>query len=296
MKHRTIREEGEQVGGFLGPVGGLRELKCASTLEAGAANESVASIVADLDGGEHVQLRVRRPSRVWQVGVGSARPEDMVALHQLERVQRGRSLFAYYPEDSQVENMLDPEASLMDVRRWTDVTQGGARVLPGSGLPGPRFEESAATPMDGTWAHLSNIPVPLERTITASIYLTPYVGMAAHFWVDELRMDGSTLRVYKASTPVATGANADETTLRRIAHTFTTSPETVAITFGVSRAATVVAPALTLTDTPLPWMVGAGCVSAVLMAPMSKNVQLAIPGVPWGSRSAHTWTVREIAI
>ena len=284
------------MGGLLGPVGGLRELKCASSLEVEATDSSVASIVADLDGGEHVQLRVRRPSRVWQVGVGTARPEDMAALHQLERVQRGRSLFAYYPEDAQVENMLDPDASLMDVRRWTNVTQGGARVLPGSGLPGPRFEESAATSPDGTWAHLSNIPVPLERTITASIYLTPYVGMAAHFWVDELRMDGSTLRVYKASTPVATGANADETTLRRIAHTFTTSPETVAITYGVSRAATVVAPALTLTDAPLPWMVGAGCVSAVLMAPMSKNVQLAIPGVPWGSRSAHTWTVREIAI
>lgn len=284
------------MGGLLGPVGGLRELKCASSLEVEATDSSVASIVADLDGGEHVQLRVRRPSRVWQVGVGTARPEDMAALHQLERVQRGRSLFAYYPEDSQVENMLDPDASLMDVRRWTDVIPGGARVLPDDGLPGPRFEESVATSPDGTWAHLSNIPVPLERTITASIYLTPYVGMAAHFWVDELCMDGSTLRVYKASTPVATGANADETTLRRISHSFTTSPETVAITFGVSRAATVVAPALTLTDAPLPWMVGAGCVSAVLMAPMSKNVQLAIPGVPWGSRSAHTWTVREIAI
>ena len=284
------------MGGLLGPVGGLLELKCASSLEVEAADSSVASIVADLDGGEHVQLRVRRPSRVWQVGVGTARPEDMAALHQLERVQRGRSLFAYYPEDSQVENMLDPDASLMDVRRWTDVIPGGARVLPDDGLPGPRFEESVATSPDGTWAHLSNIPVPLERTITASIYLTPYVGMAAHFWVDELRMDGSTLRVYKASTPVATGANADETTLRRISHTFTTSPETVAITYGVSRAATVVAPALTLTDAPLPWMVGAGCVSAVLMAPMSKNVQLAIPGVSWGSRSAHTWTVREIAI
>ena len=248
------------MGGLLGPVGGLRELKCASSLEVEATDSSVASIVADLDGGEHVQLRARRPSRVWQVGVGTARPEDMAALHQLERVQRGRSLFAYYPEDAQVENMLDPDASLMDVRRWTDVIPGGARVLPDDGLPGPRFEESAATSPDGTWAHLSNIPVPLERTITASIYLTPYVGMAAHFWVDELRMDGSTLRVYKASTPVATGANADETTLRRIAHTFTTSPETVAITYGVSRAATVVAPALTLTDAPLPWMVGAGCV------------------------------------
>lgn len=284
------------MGGLLGPVGGLRELKCASSLEVEATDSSVASIVADLDGGEHVQLRVRRPSRVWQVGVGTARPEDMAALHQLERVQRGRSLFAYYPEDSQVENMLDPDASLMDVRRWTDVIPGGARVLPGDGLPGPRFEESVATSPDGTWAHLSNIPVPHERTITASVHLTPYMGAAAHFWVDELRMDGSTLLVHKASTPVATGANADETTLRRISHTFTTSPETVAITYGVSRAATVVAPALTLTDAPLPWMVGAGCVSAVLMAPMSKNVQLAIPGVPWGSRSAHTWTVREIAI
>ena len=284
------------MGGLLGPVGGLRELKCASSLEVEATDSSVASIVADLDGGEHVQLRVRRPSRVWQVGVGTAHPEDMAALHQLERVQRGRSLFAYYPEDSQVENMLDPDASLMDVRRWTDVIPGGARVLPDDGLPGPRFEESVATSPDGTWAHLSNIPVPHERTITASVHLTPYMGAAAHFWVDELRMDGSTLRVHKASTPVATGANADETTLRRIAHTFTTSPETVAITYGVSRAATVVAPALTLTDAPLPWMVGAGCVSAVLMAPMSKNVQLAIPGVSWGSRSGHAWTIREIAI
>lgn len=275
------------MGGLLGQVGGLEELVCASEVQVGPVTDSVLSIRTALDGTEYVQLRASRPPRQWQVSVSTATPGQARDLYQLEALARtNRMAFVYYPEDSQVENMLDPESSLMSRRRWTNVMPGGARVPLDDLLPGQRFLASASTRPDGTWAHLSNIPVPRDRTVTCSVRLVPYQGQTAYFHVDELRMDGSTLRVHEAST---------DGVLHRLVHTFQTSHETVALTFGVSRAAGVAHPCLTLTDAPAAeWAVGAGCMSAVLMAPPTKTVQLAIPNLSWGSRSAHAWTIREI--
>ena len=171
-------------------------------------------------------------------------------LDQLETwVAHQREPLVWYPADALGTNMLDPGASQMDVGWWTNVEQGGARLLPGDGLPGPRFLSSASTSPSGKWAHLSNIPVPHNTTLTASVYLSAYEGQTAYFWLDELGVDGATVRVHKATTPGV---------LQRLSHTITTTPETVALTFGVARAVTVAAPSLTLTDHVRPGGSGAG--------------------------------------
>lgn len=274
------------MGGLLGPVGGLEELACATELQAAPAVDSVLKTTTALDGAEFVQVRASTPPRVWDVSVGTAAPEEMKILGQLERQTRlYRQTLVYYPEDALAENMLDPDAALMSPRRWTDVMPGGPQAQLTDHLPGPRYLWAAATNPNGAWAHLSNIPVPHQRTLTASLYVVPYKDDQAHFWVDELDPNGQTVTVRKLQTTTVKG---------RLVFTFTTHPRTVALTFGVARAAAVMMPALTLTDTVRDWAEGAGCMSAVVMGPPRKTVQLAVPDLDWGSRSAFGWTIREI--
>ena len=101
-------------------------------------------------------------------------------------------------------------------------------------------------------------------------------------------MDGSTIegRVHKAQT---------NDTDRRLVHTFTTSGETVALNIRVSGAVIVVDPQVTLTDRPVPWSPGAGCLNAYLATVPSRDAQAAyIVANDWGRRSAYSWVIREI--
>ena len=62
----------------------------------------------------------------------------------------------------------------------------------------------------------------------------------------------------------------------------------------VSRAITIARPQVTLTDGPRDWVPGQGCRSAVIVAPATEAVTLAIPGASWGRRSSFDWAIREI--
>ena len=282
------------MGGLIGPRGGLRELRCATELRA-TPGTGIISVTRSLSARDHVQVSTATPTRMWDVAVDTAVPESMNQLDQMERVSRTqRETLTYYPEHSLLDNMLDPDASLMGMNRWTGAYSAGARVLPGDGLPGPRFESSASTSPTGLWAHLSDVPVPHNVELTASVYVTPYLGQAAHFWVDELRMDGSTHTVHKASTVVADATNAAASTLHRLSHTITTTGETAAITFGVSRASAVVAPALTLTDHVREWGVGRGCMSALVDVTGRNPLWTATNQHIYGAADATSFTITEL--
>ena len=289
--------------GLLGPVGGLEKLRCVSRLTSSPVRDTVLDVTPAIGGrAEYAQISAGRPSREWEAGLSSAHPEDMRVLARMERrVRRQRETLVYYSEDAQVENLLDPDAALMELhdpilnpeahlrgQAWKDLLPGGARVLPDDHLPGIRFDSSGACD-GGKWAHLSTIPVPHNVQVTASIYVTSHVGAQARFWVDELDMDNRTIQpVHKAAAPA--GA-----VLTRLSHTFITTPQTVALTFGVSWASAVVAPQLTFTPGPVGWVDGQGCVSAIPMAPATKDVQAAfLAPNDRGRRSAYSWRIREV--
>ncbi len=269
-------------GGLLGPVGGLEQVWFTSSEPMSKGSRFITT--RGLSGRSHSQVLPRAP-RSWVCEIPHDAPQEGHVIDQMEEwVVRQREGVTWYPADALGTNMLDPEASLMSMRRWTDMLPAGARVLPGETLPGPRFLSSGSTHADGTWAHLSNIPVPHQRTITASVYVTAFEGMSANFWLDELRLDGSTLAVHKATTT---------DTLRQLSFTFKTSPETVAVTFGVSRAAAVVAPQLTLTDHIRPWGVGRGCMSALVEVGSRNPLWTATSQHIYGSADATTFTITE---
>ena len=121
-------------------------------------------------------------ARTWECEIPYDAPQEGQILDQLESwVAHQREPLVWYPADALGTNMLDPGASQMDTDWWEDVESGGARVQPGDGLPGPRFLSSASTSPEGKWAHLSNIPVPHNTTLTASVYLSAYEGQTAYF-------------------------------------------------------------------------------------------------------------------
>ena len=270
-------------GGMLGPLGGLEQVYFTAQEDVSKGQRFTTRTA--LSGRSHAQVKPRQP-RTWACEIPYDAPQEGHIVDQLEEWQaRQREALVWYSADALGTNMLDPAASQMDTAWWSNVEQGGAKLLPGDGLPGPRFLSSGSTSPSGTWAHLSNIPVPHNTTVTASVYLSAYEGQTAYFWLDELRIDGTTVRVHKAHTPGV---------LQRLSHTITTTPETVALTFGVARAVTVAAPALTLTDHVRPWGVGRGCTSALVDVTARDPLWTATSQHVYGSADATSFTITEL--
>lgn len=275
-------------GGMLGPRGGLEQLMF-TTAEPVARTGSRLVKRQALSGVESAAILPER-ARQWSCKIDHDAPQEGHIIDQLEAYQweSARTLY-WLPADALGTNMLDPRASLMDMRRWTDMTPGGARVLPFE-HESPRFLSSGSTRTDGTWAHLSDIPVPHSRTVTASAYVTAYSGDVGRFWLDELGIDGSTLRVHKQEVPGSPGRVLD-----RLSFTFETLPNTTALTFGFARCATVAAPALTLTDDePRPWGVGRGCMSAVVEVTGREPLWTASGHPIYGAADATSFTITEV--
>ena len=274
------------MGGLYGPLGGLDELPCATELADTPTGALVLSETGALSGRVWSQSASVMPNREWAVSVGTARPEAAGILSRIasRQITNARPCI-FYSEATLVENMLDPAASLMSTHRWSNIIPAGSQVKPNRSKH-PRWLESGACPPEGGWAHLSNIPVPEERTVTVAVTVSPYVGKQAQFWVDELRMDGSTFQTREVKT-----GDPDQ----RLVHTFTTSGETVALNIRVSGAVIIVDPQVTLTDHPLPWAPGGGCLNAQLVTVPSRQVQAAyiVPN-DLGRRSAYSWAIREI--
>ena len=274
------------MGALYGPLGGLDELPCATTLADTPTGALVLSDTEALSGRVWSQSASVMPNREWAVSVGTARPEAAGILYRIasRQITNARPC-VFYSEAAQVDNVLDPAGSLMSPHRWQNIIPAGSQVLP-SRSKHPRWLESGACLPDGGWAHLSNIPVPEERTVTVAVTVSPYVGMQARVRVDELRMDGSTFQTR--------GVHANDPE-QRLVLTFTTSGETVALNIRVSGAVIVVDPQVTLTDRPVPWSPGAGCLNAYLATVPSRDAQAAyIVANDWGRRSAYSWVIREI--
>lgn len=273
------------MGGLLGPVGGLKELRCATSLASAPVSDSVLQVVQGLDfETEWVQLRSGRPARNWTVNVGSAEPADLARLAELEEWQRlDRTLMVYYSEAAQLDNLLDPEAAFMRPGRWVGVQRGGSSIEPDP--TGPEFMHSASCSDSGAWAYLRNVPVPYGRTVTVSMLLSAYDGQTARLVVTEEAVDGTSIKSRELTT---TGVR------ERVTMTFRTSGETATLRMAVSRAITIARPQVTLTDGPRDWVPGQGCRSAVIVAPATEAVTLAIPGASWGRRSSFDWAIREI--
>lgn len=274
-------------GGLIGPLGGLEQVWFSAKEDVSKASRF--AVRRALSGASHAQV-LPRALRSWSCELPHSAPQEDRLDEMEEWAARNRRPLVWYPADALGTNMLDPAASLMSLDRWTDAVPGGAHVRP-SGSDVPRHRFSIGTESDGTWAHLSNIPVPdwdtARRTpvLTASIVLTPYAGQTAHWWIDELALDGRTTVVHKYA---ATKADT------RLHATITPRGDTVALTYGVSRAAAASMPALTLTDRLMPWGVGRGCMAAVIDVTGRNPQWTATSHHIYQASDAVNFTIREL--
>lgn len=267
------------MGAYLGPVGGLVHLKCASKL---AVQVAATSTFRTALSGRRTEQVGARGRRVWEAEVSTAKPEQH---HVLDQLALGLlpGPYVWYDELAQVTNVLTPEASTCAVGEWTGVVQGGA-TYPLGGAP---FLRTLSTDRTGVAGLAVPVPVPHGVSVVASVHLTAAPGLTATLRVTEVDPYGLVVREHTVNT--AAGA-----VLERVHLALTTSLRTVALRFEVVGAVTIAGPAVTLTRGLQPWATGRGCHTVSLYVP-GEDVQLAFEAAgDWGRRSAYSMTITEL--
>ena len=274
------------MGALLGPVGGLLELVGASSSEVSAPPSS--SFTRSLSG---VVREQRGPlaRRVWEATVGTAKPEQWHVLSQLGTGLLGPGPWVWYDELSQVTNLLTPAASMLHPGTWV----GDGASVGGAGVTedGTAYFRSVVATPEATvriGAPEGLVPVPFETVVTASVYVTAYSATGGTVAIEQVDPEGATVdapRVLDVE-PGTVGA--------RVHATLTTSMRTVALRITATGSLMLALPAVTLSDTPLPWATGRGCLAASLYLP-GEDVQLALTtDTDWGRRSGYSMTITEL--
>ncbi|MDY6054339.1 hypothetical protein [Micrococcus sp.] len=279
------------MGAWIGDVGGLVEVRCASDVAMSRPDQWVTTEA--LDGTVAAQLLPRR-RRSWQVGIGTARPEQLGTLAMVP-ARTGAGLW-FYDELALVSNMLTPEASLTEPGQFSAGSVQGPEAGVFDGADGHRplsrvvhTSPTAAViaPVGVTHPVLGVVTcaVPQDRPVTVSVYLTPWEGRAGVLRVEELDMRGTVIATWGSQT-------AGATALQRVHRTIRTGMTTVALRVSVREALAWASPAVTMTDTLMPWAEGRGARQVVIHRP-SDQVQRAATSL-WDRRSTADYMVQEV--
>lgn len=273
------------MGALLGPVGGLE--KVASPTTEPVEWEPRITFREYVSGRRQVQMWPA-PPRDWACSENTVSPEDAALLQWMaggHRFDLSNGL-VWYSSYSQVTNMLTPEESFMgDGRKpgWTGGSVAGAGVTADK----TRYLLSRTASPGETIRLTEPLPVPGQRDVTVSAYITSYPGPSATLRVVELDPMGDTVGTHPFTVPSDTHA-------LRAAVSFTTSLRTDTLRIEVVGANMVTMPAVTLTRTVQPWAPGRGCRRAMIIL-TGETPQLAFE-VPndWGRRHAQAFTIHEI--
>ena len=278
------------MGALLGPVGELWEIKCAAQLQESPA--SPRGVGMQMMSGLVRYQHAPAPRRVWDVGVGTATPEQAASLaHRVRRRGDVARPWWWFSEEAQTANMLTPGTSMLEDGHRV----GGTRVTPSATLfsssDGHRplsvvADSGASTVTLATSTTAVSAAVPHGRTFTASVYFTRPTGNAdSSFRVQEIDQTGAVTTTHYAV------CRTDDA-LTRLHITATTQVTTVALRLQAFKALAVADPCLTLTDRLLPFAVGLGA-SRVVVHDASHAVQRATTDV-WDRRSAWDYQIMEV--
>lgn len=278
------------MGALLGPVGELWEIKCAARLQESQASPRGVSMqmMSGLVRYQHAPA----PRRVWDVGLETATPEQAATLaHRVRRRGDVARPWWWFSEEAQTANMLTPGTSMLEDGHRV----GGTRVTPSATLfsssdghrPLSVVADSGASRVTlATAATAVSAAFLHERTFTASVYFTrPLGSQDSSFRVQEIDQSGAVVTTHYAV------CRTDDA-LTRLHITATTQVTTVALRLQAFRALAIADPALTLTDRPLPYAVGAGA-SRVVVHEASHSVQRATTDA-WDRRSAWDYQIMEV--
>lgn len=225
---------------FLGPVGSLIPVKCASTLTSSGGRE--VSFQDTLGKRKAFLGQVR--AREWSVDIGLAKPHELSGLRWLAEYSSGP--LVWYSPDAVVGNILTP---------------GQAALIPGThtGLEGPLVEVEpevyvkSALPDAASYLNFpyraglaDPIPVVPGQPVTVSAWLRGESRITV-YWRD---INGASLSHDSPATETAP-------TLTRMSRTLIPPSGAVQMSLAL-RGAQVAGPAVTLTDRLMPYSPGEG--------------------------------------
>lgn len=267
---------------YIGPWGNLVEFQCPSAVEINMGSRS--SFMTTL-GGRVVEQRGPSPRRSWQVGIGVGRPWKLAELEALAAGAFGPPPWAWVSPDAAAQNMMTPDSSLL-----LEGTYSSAGLPTGSRRAddGTRIAKTVGC-LEGDWvffgtrANGQGTPVRAGDVVTGSVYAEGSGLMRMVFfdevggWTGSLSKQlGEGLERHALSASVPTGSV--EVAVR------------VDATEGIVVAG---APAITLTNAPVPWSVGKGCAKATVDG-LDTTVLRAVRGSDAQNISRYAFTIREL--
>lgn len=271
---------------YLGPVGSLTRLTCASQLT--VEDEGPVRYRTSVSRRRYAQVMAPgRTLRTWQVQLSEGTSTEMVSF--VDQLSHGilPGPYVYYSETASASNVLTPQEAYLPPAVAGQMDGGAVTV---SDPSTPRWDGRVLGTVTQTTTGIvpvgGRVPVPDVTPLTASAYLTAQAGVRPQLVVREYDPQGVMVKEHRAQGAV----NA---ALERVHLTITTDPRTVAVqlaTVGVLRTA---APAVSLTGRLVPWTRGQGCRS-VMVSRLAESATLAVPGEVGGTLSAFSFTITEV--
>lgn len=274
---------------YLGQLGRMAELKCPASQQVQA--EDLISFGTTLGGRRKAQVVPGSPSRMWSAQLSDASTPDQVgAVMSFINGEWGNGPFIWVSADAPVTNMLSPRVSACDPAEKWGVVGMGAPLLVGGAWAGRSYVANGSpniffgTQAPGASAPGERVPVIPGQPVTGSVHL---VGAGAYCRVAFYTAADVLISQFN-STVLGNAGTATRSWVTALAPANAVSCRVLAI--GATQAAR---PALTWSDTLLPWADGQGCPKAVIHG-ASRDLVMASRD-PRGGRYANlSFTITEV--
>lgn len=263
---------------YLGSLGRLVKLPYVGSQQ--VQSEERYNFASTLEGKRKAQIRAKGP-RTWALSANHFRPNEHSLLSQFANGAWGNGPFVFVSADAPVSNMLTPGAASCDpalITATAFISNGGPVEVESGVWVGRSYLNTSSSI---NTAFPARTPVILGRPVTGSAYVRG-AGMKVNisFW------DAADQFISSAASTGSGSASA----WSRLDVTRIPPANAVRVAVYASGAGRGAAPAVTWSDSVLPWSDGQGCDKAVVHGVTRDQVK-AMPGHTYSNVS---FTVSEV--
>lgn len=270
---------------YLGTLGRMIGIKCPASQQ--VAVEDLTTFKSTLEGRRLAQVPPAAGRRAWQCQLSDASTPDQVgAVMAFINREWGNEPFVYVSADAPVTNMLTPAAASCDpaeaVLGSGTVVAAHPPMLTPDGWAGRSYMKNA---VNSLFFGRNRVPLPDSGKVTASAYVLGAGGAVQVSWYDAA---GGSL-----GTTVSTVKSTAATVVRSYVTATPPAGATAALVSVNAPTVQISHPALTWSDTLLPWADGQGCAKAIIHG-ASRDLVMASRDSRGGRYSNLSFTVTEV--
>lgn len=240
---------------YLGTLG--RMIPIYTTPSAQLETEERYSLSTTLEGRRKAQVKANGP-RTWSLNAQFADPIEQGALAQFANGAWGRGPFRFLPADSMAVNLLAPKVSVCESTENPSglVADGGPVLAGGVWFARSYLNPSSVAVFFGKDYESGAVPVVAGQRVTGSVHVTGVGARAQLTFYDAAGVSlGSSL-----GSPVGTASGW----VRSWVSVLPPAGAVSARIFATSSTVRAAGPAITWSDSLLPWGDGLGCVKSVV--------------------------------